>query len=198
MEDFRAAMPRLEQLKTKNAIWHREKLEDEKALKIQDEVQKSRQGFRKLILLLLLCVLVFGAILSVFTFFYANRVRQTRDELQAQYDSSLACLKAQQYLCARDGFQKLLTSGEDFPDLADNLNLAQFGLAQQYFDSGQWESAVKELKILLQNDPGNKKAVGMLRTSYDRWIEQLGLEGKWIQRWMVRRERDSRFPPGDK
>lgn len=198
MGDFRAALPHLEQLKSQNAIWHREKLEDEKAIIIKDEVQKSQSGFRKLILILLICVLILGAIVSVVTFLYANRVKQTRDELQAQYDSSLACLKTQQYLCARDGFQKLLTSGEDFPDLANNLNLAQFGLAQQYFDSGQWENAVKELKILLQTDPGNKNAVDLLRTSYDRWIEQLGLEGKWIQRWMVGRERDARFPPGDK
>jgi tetratricopeptide (TPR) repeat protein len=198
IEEFRAALPRLKQMKANSAIWHREQLEDEKTSKIQDDVKKSKLGFYRLILFLFLGVVLVGVVLIMGTIFYANHVKQTRAELQSQYDSSIACLQAEQYLCARDGFQKLLASGEDFPDLEKNLNLSQFGLAQQYFNSGQWESAVRELKTLLQNDPGNQKAVDMLKASYDHWIEQLGLEGKWFQKWVVHRERDARFPPGDK
>lgn len=197
MEDFRAILPRLDQLKTNKAVWHREQLEDEKALTIKTDLKRSRQKFRWLIVSLLVVALLVGAAVSLGTILYANRIRQTQAMLQAQYDTSLACLTAEEYHCARDGFQALMASGADFPDLERNWNQAQFGLARQYYDSGQWENAVEELKTLLNNDPGNEAAVEMLKNSYDRWIVQLGLEGKFLKKWSVRRERDARFPPGD-
>lgn len=198
MDDYRSALPRLEQIKESHTAFHLERLEDEKALQIQSDVEKSRMAFRRLLIYLFVGILVVGLLVSGGAFLYANRVKQTQDEARAYYEESLACLQSEKYLCARDGFRALLATGVNLPDINEYLNQAQFGLAQQYFDSGQWESAVNELSELLQRDPGNQKAIDLLKLSYDNWIDQLGLEGHWFQRWMVHRERDARFPPTDK
>ena len=197
IEDFRAAMPRLQQLKETKAASQREKLENEKVIQIEEETTKGRKTFRKLLLFLTSGIFLAGLIVSVGAILYASRVKQTQEEFKAQYEASLICLENENYLCARDGFQTLIVSGDDFFNLQEYLNQAQFGLAKQYYETGQWEEAVTELDLLLQNDPSNKEAVSLLKISYDRWINQLGIEGKWLKKWMVRRERDARFPPGD-
>jgi outer membrane protein assembly factor BamD (BamD/ComL family) len=129
---------------------------------------------------------------------YANRVKQTQEEIRTYYEESLMCLQAQKYLCACDGFRVLLATDSGMPNVLEYLNQAQLGLAQQYFYSGQWDDTVNELDDLLQRDPGNQEAVALLKISYDRWIDQLRLEGSWFKRWTVRKERDARFPPMDK
>ena len=197
IEDFRVAMPRLQQLKETKATSQREKFESEKVIQIEEEIQKSRKTFRKLLLFLTSGIFLAGLIVSVGAILYAKRVKQMQKELKAQYEASLFCLKNEKYLCARDGFQSLIGGKDDFPNLSGYLNQAQFGLAKQYYETGQWEEAVTEFDLLLQNDPSNKEAVSLLKVSYDRWIDQLGLEGKWLKKWMVRRERDARFPPSD-
>lgn len=197
MEDFRTALPRLEQIKSTQAALHWERLEDEKQLEIQKSVKSSQHSFRRLLLVFFVGVVFIGLLVAIVTVFYAIRVRQTQEELRILYETSLRCLQDANYVCARDGFQALETSGAEFPGLDQNINEAQYGLARQYFDSGQWENAVEELNVLLQRDPGNQMAVDLLRASYDRWIDQLGLEGKIFQRWIVRRQRDARFPPGE-
>lgn len=195
IDDFRSALPRIQQIKDDHTALQVEKLEDEKVLQIQDDIKKSHKAFQRLLLFLLLGIVIVGLIVSGGAVLYANRVKQTQEEIKSYYDASLTCLQAEQYLCARDGFRALLASNADLPYLPKYLNQAQFGLAQQYFDSGQWEDAVAELNDLLQRDPGNDGAIALLKSSYDRWIDQLGLEGNWLKRWMVSRERDARFPP---
>jgi tetratricopeptide (TPR) repeat protein len=198
MDDFRAALPRLRQLKESRASLHQEQLDDEIKSQLEIEVKKSRLSFRNLILLLLGTVVIAGVLISISAYFYANRVKQTQAEIQTLYQDSISCYQLKKYQCACDGFQRLINAGVELPELAENLNRAQFGLAKQYFASGQWESAVDELKDLLQRDPGNRQAVTLLHDSYDQWINQLGLEGNWLKRWSVRKERDARFPLGGK
>lgn len=195
MDEFRAALPRLQQLKENQASSHRELLADEVEYHIKDDVHKSTGAFRKLILALLVFMVIAGVVVSISAYFYANRVKQSQAEIQARYEASLACLQEEKYSCAQDGFVILINSGINWPELAENLNQAQFGLAKQYFESGQWESAVSKLKDLLERDPGNQKAIRLLKESYNQWIKQLGIEGNWLKRWTVRRERDARFPP---
>lgn len=198
IEDFRSALPRLQQIKDTYTASHLEKLEGEKALQIQDDVKKSRKAFQRLLLFLFLGILITGILVSGGAVLYANRIKQTQEEIKVYYKESLACLQAQKYLCARDGFKALTATDTSLPNVPEYLNQAQFGLAQQYFNSGQWEDTVNELDDLLQRDPGNQEAVALLKASYDRWINQLGLEGSWFKRWIVRKERDARFPPMDK
>lgn len=198
MEEFRAALPRLQQLKLDRAVSHQEMLKDEVTVQIKNEVHRSVSAFRKLLLFLLLSAIIAGIIISIAAYLYANQVKRTQEEIQAKINASLACLRAEKYVCAKDGFQELIVSGADSPQLIENLNLAQHGLAKQYYESGQWEKAINELEDLLQRDPGNQQAVALLKDSYSKWIEQLGLEGRWLKKWAVRREMDARFPPGDK
>ncbi len=198
IEDFRSALPRLQQIKESHTASHLEKLEDEKTQQIQDDLIKSRKVFQRLLLFLLLGILFFGLLVSGGALLYANRVKQSQQEIKVYYDESLACLRAKKYLCARDGFKTLLAIDADLPKVLDYLNQAQLGLAKQYYDSGQWEVTVIELNDLLQRDPGNQEAVALLKISYSRWIEQLELESNWFQKWLVQRERDARFPPAGK
>lgn len=194
IEDFRTALPRLEEIRSSSVAMHREQLEDAKQLKIQDSIKDSKRSFRRLIVILLIVLVLGGLVASFGGMLYANRIKQTRAELEAEYLKSATCLQKQDYLCARDGFQTLIWAAADFPDLDERLNDAQFGLAQQYYSSGQWEQSVQELNALLLRDPGNQAGVSLLKDSYDRWIDQLRLEGKWFRGWMIRRERDARFP----
>lgn len=198
IEDFRSALPRLQQIMESHTASHLEKLEDEKTLQIQDDVKKSQKAFQRLLLFLLLGILITGLLVSGGAVLYANRVKQTQEEIKTYYEESLACLQAQKYLCARDGFRVLLATDSGMPNVLEYLNQAQLGLAQQYFYSGQWEDTVNELDDLLQRDPGNQEAVALLKVSYDRWIDQLRLEGSWFKRWTVRKERDARFPLMDR
>jgi hypothetical protein len=195
IEDFKIALPRLEQIKLSRAELHREQLEDEKKLNIQENNLHNYRSLRKLLLIWVTVVFALGLVVSAGAAVYANQVKQTREEQRILYETSLVCLVKEDYVCARDGFRTLMESGANFPGIRDDLNVAQYRLARQYFDSGQWESTVQELNELLKRDPGNEDALDMLKASYDQWINQLGLEGRLIQRWMVRRERDARFPP---
>ena len=197
IEDFRSALPRLQQIKESHTASHLEKLEDEKTLQIQEDVKKSLKAFQRLLLFLFLGILITGLLVSGGAVLYANRVKQTQEEIKAYYEESLACLQAKKYLCARDGFKALLATDAGLPNVLEYLNQAQFGLAQQYFDSGQWEDTVIELDDFLQRDPGNQEAVALMEVSYDRWINQLRMEGNWFQKWLVQQERDARFPPVD-
>jgi len=197
IEDFRIALPRLQQIRSSSVAMHREMLEDEKQLKIQDSIKASNRSFRRLLLVLVVVLVIAGLVVSVGGVLYANRVKQTRAEMEAQYLKSLTCLQEEDYVCAKDGFQKLILAGAEYPELDKRLSDAQYGLAQQYYKSGQWEKSAQELNDLLLRDPGNQASVILLKDAYDRWIDQLGLEGKWIKRWMVRRQRDARFPPGE-
>lgn len=197
IEDFRAALPRLQQLKETLVASQRERLESEKVTQFEEETQIRRRTFRKLLLFLTLGILIAGLVISIGAILYASRVKQTQKELKAQFEASLLCLENEKYLCARDGFQSLIIAGANAPNLPEYFNQAQFGLAKQYFETGQWEKAVNEFDMLLRNDPSNKDAVSLLKVSYDRWVDQLGEEGKWLKRWMVRRERNARFSSGD-
>ena len=194
MEEFRAALPRLKQLKLDRAVSHQEMLNDEVMFQIQKDVKQSVNAFRRLLLILLILAIVVALILSIGAYLYANQVKRTQEEIQLQINTSLTCLDSKKYICAKDGLQALLISGVNSPLIVENLNLAQYGLARQYYESGQWENTVSELKDLLQRDPGNQQAVALLKDSYSKWIEQLGLEGRWLKKWAVRREMDARFP----
>ncbi len=198
IEDFRSALPRLQRIKENHTASHLEKLEDEKILRIQDDINKSRKAFQRLLFFLVLVILISVLFVSGGAVWYANRVKQTQEEIKAYYENSLTCLHAENYLCARDGFRVLLATEPSMPNALEYLNQAQFGLAQQYYSSGQWEETINELNDLLRRDPGNQEAVALLKISYDRWIDQLRLEGSWFKRWTVRKERDARFPPMDK
>jgi tetratricopeptide (TPR) repeat protein len=197
VEDFRSALPRLEQMKSSSVAMHREQLEDAKRLKIQDSIKDSKRSFRRLLLILVVVLAVGGLAAAFGGILYANRVKQTRAEQDAQYLKSISCFQEQEYGCAKEGFQNLIWLGAEYPQLNEKLNAAQYGLAQQYFESGQWERSVQELNDLLLRDPGNKSGVSLLKDSYDRWLDQLKLERKWLKGWAVRRERDARFPPGE-
>jgi tetratricopeptide (TPR) repeat protein len=197
IEDFRAALPRLQQLKDSRTASQREKLDNEKTIQIEKDAQTSRRSFRKLLLFLMTGIFMTGLVISVGAILYASRVKQNQAELKAHYEVSIVCLENEKYLCARDGFEALVVAGADFPYLIEYLNGSQYGLAKQYFESGQWEKAIIEFDTLLRNDPGNQDAIASMKISYDRWVDQLGVEGKWLKKWMVRRELDLRFPPGD-
>ena len=197
VEYFRSALPRLEQMKSSSVAMHQEQLDDAKRLTIQDSIKDSKRSFRRLLLILLVVLVVGGLIAALGGVLYANRVKQTRAEQDAQYLKSISCFQEQDFVCAKDGFQSLIWLGTDYPQLDEKLNAAQYGLAQQYYESGQWEKSVEELNDLLLRDPGNQSGVNLLKDSYDHWIDQLKLERKWLKSWMVRRERDARFPPGE-
>jgi tetratricopeptide (TPR) repeat protein len=195
IDDFRTALPRLQQIRINNKASQLEILNDEKTLQIQDEVTSGHKAFQKLLLVLFFAILITGLMVSGGAVLYANLIKQEQEKINISYQKSLVCLQAQKFLCARDGFKSLLTLNTRLPNIMEYLNQAQFGLALQYFDSGQWEMSVIEFNDLLQRDPGNQKAIDLLKEAYDRWVDQLRLEGKWFQKWLVQRERDARFPP---
>lgn len=196
MDEYRASLPRLQRMAAEQAASHREQLQGQLQSKARQDRQISRAAFNRRMLVLLVVALALAVFICLGSYLYASRFRKTQDEVRDQFIASLVCLEMQEYQCAKEGFQALKAARPAWDVLDGYLNDAQFGLARQYFDSGQWEPAVEELRLLLQRDPGNKPAIDMLRTSYERWITQLRIEGGWFKLWFVTRERDARFPEG--
>ena len=93
MEDFRTALPRLEQIKSSQAALHWERLEDEKQLEIERSVKSSQHSFRRLLLIFFVGVVLFGLIVTIVAVLYSNRVRQSQEELRILYETSLRCMQ---------------------------------------------------------------------------------------------------------
>jgi predicted Zn-dependent protease len=88
----------------------------------------------------------------------------------------------------------LLKERPDYPGARDNLNLARYGLAQQYAKSGKWQEAVDELDALLKDIPGDTASLDLMKDVYDRWWQDAVSRGDILTAIRVGLQRDARFP----
>lgn len=179
IEDFRSALPRLEHLKSSREASHREHLEDEKKLILQDELRKSQHSFRRLLIVLGAVLLAIGLVVVLGVVLYANRVKEARAEMERQYAASLDCLRQEDYACARDGFHALMQAGASYYDLEEKLDVAQIGLARQYLASGQLEAAIAEMDNLLARSPSSLEGAQVRNTARLGLARQYVASGQW-------------------
>lgn len=119
-----------------------------------------------------------------------------RTTLDAEYKTAVACANRQDYICARDGLFKIIQEDDTrFAQAKELLSTVRYELANQYAESGQWQSAARELEEALAQAPGHKRSITLLRNVYDRWLNAASASGDLLTVLSVRRQRDSRFPP---
>lgn len=143
----------------------------------------------------LLAVAAVTLVLALFlAALYAEHLRQRHARIDGLYQQALACSINQDYGCASNTLVQVLREEPAYPDAARRLHDARLGLARQQAQAGQWAAAVEQLDTLLAEQPGRADALALLRSTYDRWIDDSIGRGDLFTALRVRLQRQARFP----
>jgi tetratricopeptide (TPR) repeat protein len=195
LAELLAAGPRLRQLRRGRTTTTLEALEHEAANSVATEVARGRRRLGLQLGLLLGAALLLLGLIAVASLLAANYARARQERLAADNRRATVCLEAGDYRCARDGFAALLSEDAEYPRAQDRLNTARYLLAQQYAAAGQWQAALDELEALLKAAPGDRPALSLTKSVYDRWLADAESRGDWWTAARLRIQRDLRFPP---
>lgn len=192
--EFEAALPRIRQLQAEYTAAHRAQLADDTSALVVSETASGRRRLKTQLRLTLIAATLLAVLLTLGLAWYVRWQAQRRAELAASYKAALACLDAEDFLCARDGFIKLLEAQPDYRDALERLRLARYGLARQYAQAGQWPAAVDELDQVLKEDPTDPRALNLLQETYNRWLADALGRGDIVTVTKVMLQREARFP----
>ncbi len=195
LADFRAAAPRFRELQVDQAMAHRQQLARQTSAVVADEVQRSRTQLRWQLRLLFIAAVILAVVTIIGAAYFAAQVRLRNERLAAEYSQAESCLAGRDYICARDAFEAVLREDPDYLKAREGLQLARYGLAEQYARSGQWQEATDELDKLLKESPADETALRLMKGVYDRWLADAISRGDWLTAWRVRLRRDALFPP---
>lgn len=153
----------------------------------REQVQRKRQLFA-----LLAGTVVMAILIAVAAGIYRHQRQLAAERLRRDLERAAGCLEAQDYLCARDLFLGVPKRSRDQQVVA-GLHAARLGLAKQYAQAGQWESATDELEVALAKSPGDAKALALLEDIYGRWYRDALGRGDLIEALRVKLQQEARF-----
>lgn len=193
LADFRAALPRIQEIREDRANTQQIQLEHEALTQIAEEATRARARLKTQIRIAATIAAGLAVLIIIVTASYARQQQLRRRWLAEQYEMAVACLVQEDYQCARDGLEAILQAEEDYADAPQKLSDARYGLAQQYVRSGQWQAAVDELDALLKENPDEERALSLLGETYDRWIADALGRADIITVLRLQLQRDARF-----
>jgi tetratricopeptide (TPR) repeat protein len=172
MQKFRDAQTRIQDVQEDAASDHLAQLTGDASQVLKTEKARIRQQFKVQLWLLALGSVILLLIVVGIVSLTAFQVQQRRAALAADYAEASACLDAENYICARDGFVELLDESPDYDGAEPALRTARIGLARQYIALGEWRKALSEIDMLEAQTPGDPELLALRTEVYDAWNTQ--------------------------
>lgn len=155
--------------------------------------QTRRRLTRQVRALLALAALVLVLALALAAL-YAEGQRQRRARIDGLYQQAQVCSARQDYGCAFDTLDQVLREEPSYPGAARLRGDTRLGLARQQAQAGQWAATVEQLDALLAEQPARAEALALLRSTYDRWLDDALGRGDLATALRVGLQRQARFP----
>jgi tetratricopeptide (TPR) repeat protein len=191
---YQEAQRRRVALKRDSVADHAAQLDTSTSATIVSGVARNRRQLSLQLRVLFGAAAILLVVIVIAVALYAQSQKQRRERLALQYQSAIACVHRNDYLCARDGFAALLQEEPTYPEVARQLRDARYELAHQYLRAGQWQPALEQLNLLLRDDPTDEPTLALTKDLYDRWYQDAVGRGDWITAFGVDLQRKARFP----
>jgi tetratricopeptide (TPR) repeat protein len=154
-------------------------LKTETEQSVQQEVQLGQRTFQRGLIILAvmfagLVILVWGAAAII-----SSYQRAKLAELAAIYTEGTDCLKLEDWLCARNAFEKLSQKDPAYRDTLDLLIKAQTNLSDQYLKNGQTSLALQGLEAAEQLKKGDPTLLNRIFDVHRILANQYAAGGRW-------------------
>lgn len=180
MVRYTEVMPQIQELKGDYATEQQTRLAEDATTTLVDESERGRHilkvQLRSAFLIAAVCLVLAG----VGAAWYAHQQQLRRQRLAHQYEKARVCLENEDYICALEHLDGLLRAEPDYPEAQGALAEARYKLAQHYVEAKQWRQAVTTLEVLLDDYPYHVRALSLLETTYNLWMEDAVREKDWV------------------
>lgn len=157
----------------------------------REKVKNWKQLFRQIIAAVVV-IAILGALGALFVIQRAARINERIAMVTDTYVSAEACMETENYLCAIEKFGEVqqyikYLPGENVEEMVEGLLLeAQEGLGRQYLAAKEWQKALDQFNLVLQQDPSRLELLEMRQEAYSNWEQEAQQNKRLLEQLYIR------------